>query len=145
VVDGSSEAAEQLAAGWGLGARRGEVGLQRRYDRITVTVPAWGLDLAVTDPRPIAGGDVQYVVGLHPVTTATGQPRLAQVEVDVALQRTERGRPVITSFDGIEVGERRLVAATPVAATVGAGTVTLPKLRFLLDPEQPPHLGTEIL
>jgi hypothetical protein len=158
-VEATSEVVERLARGWGLGGRPGSVGLHRRYDRVTVEVPAWGLVLAIADPSPIGAGDVQYVAGLHPVTTSDGASRLAQVELDVVLERAERGRPELVAYDGLLVGGQgppsrraevgppsrrvKLVQpARPVAATVGAGTFTLPRIRYLLDPELPPHLGT---
>ena len=144
-VEGTSAAVEQLAEGWGLGGRSGAVRLDRRYDRVTVEVPAWGLVLAVADPSPIGAGDIQYVAGLHPVTTSDGESRLAQVELDVVLERAERGRPELVTYDGLLVGSRRVQPAHPVAATVAAGTFTLPRIRYLLDPELPPHLGTTAL
>jgi hypothetical protein len=144
-VEAGDETVRQLAAGWGLGGTAGEVGLERRYDRVSVTVAGWGLRLVVGDPSPISSSDVQYVTGLHPVRAPSGDSRLAQVEVDVALERAERGRPRVEAFDGLTVRGRLLVPAHPVAATIGAGTVTLPRVRFLLDPDLPPHLGTEVI
>jgi hypothetical protein len=144
-VEGTSAAVEQLTEGWGLGGRSGAVRLDRRYDRVTVEVPAWGLALAVADPSPVGAGDIQYVAGLHPVTTSDGESRLAQVELDIALERAERGRPELITYDGLLVGSRRLQPGHPVAATVGAGTFTLPRIRYLLDPELPPHMGTTAL
>ena len=144
-VEGTSATVEQLTEGWGLGGRSGAVRLDRRYDRVTVEVPAWGLVLAVADLSPIGAGDIQYVAGLHPVTTTDGESRLAQVELDVALERAERGRPELVTYDGLLVGSRRVRPVHPVAATVAAGTFTLPRIRYLLDPELPPHLGTTVL
>lgn len=153
VVDSSAEAAGAFAGGWGIGADRGEVALDRRYDRVGLRVPAWGLVAELVDPAPISGVDVQYVVGLHPVTVA-GEQRLAQVELEATPERAERGRPVVESYDGLRLaangGSPTAAAAVlrpthPVAATIAVGAVTLPKVRFLLRPDVGPHLGTEVL
>ncbi len=138
-VDAEPAAAEWLAAGWGLGGVSADVSLDRRYDRVTAACP-W-FDVAVTGLAPIGLGDVQFVTGLHPVTTADG-PRLAQVELDVALQRVERGHPRLARFTAPE-GAVGLAPTAPVAATAAVGTLTLPALRFVLHPDHQPDVGTE--
>lgn len=152
MVDGSAETARALRDGWGIGAEASAIVLDRRYDRVGVSVPAWGLVGELIDPAPINGADIQYVVGLHPVVTRAGETRLAQVEFDVAPERAERGRPVVDSYDGLRLaanGDGSTAAALrpthPVAATIAVGAVTLPKVRFLLRPDVGPHLGTDVL
>jgi len=95
------------------------------------------VDVSLRGPRPIGVDDVQYVTGLHPVTTAAGD-RLAQVELEIALDRVERGRPELHACAVPGLDPR-----FPVVATSAMGTLTLPKVRFVLDPDLPPHLGTE--
>jgi hypothetical protein len=138
-VDGSADAAAWLAAGWGIGGQETAVGVERRYDEVRVVAP-W-FDVSLTAPRPIGVGDVQYVTSLHPVTTAAG-PRLAQVELEVSLERVERGRPVLHSFRATE-GAAGLEPRFPVAATSALGRLTLPRVRFVLRPDVPAHVGTE--
>lgn len=147
VVDAEEDVAGALAAGWGIGAERGAVVLDRGYDRVRATVPAWGAAVELADPSPISGADIQYVVGLHPVTTAVGDARLAQVELEVAPDRAERGRPVLLTHDGVRLadGGGVLRPVHPVAATMVVGTLTLPRLRFLLEGAVPAHLGTTVL
>ena len=135
VVDASVECADWLAAGWGIGGARETIRFERRYDRVRVAAP-W-FDVGLDGPRPIGVDDVQYVTGLHPVTTAAGE-RLAQVELEIALDRVERGRPVLHDFD-----LARLHPCFAVVATSAMGQLTLPQLRFVLRPDVPPHLGTE--
>jgi len=134
-VDASAECAEWLAAGWGIGGDRAPIRYERRFDRVHVTAPH--VDVSLRGPRPIGVDDVQYVTGLHPVTTASGD-RLAQVELEIALDRVERGRPELHSCSVPGVHPRFAVVATSAM-----GTLTLPKVRFVLDPDLPPHLGTE--
>jgi hypothetical protein len=138
-VDASDETAEWLASGWGIGGHRSAVSYERRYDRVRVAAP-W-FDVALEGPRPIGVEDVQYVAGLHPVVTDGGE-RLAQVELEAALARVERGRPVLHTFEAPDPAAA-LEPRFPVAATSALGTLTLPQVRFVLRPDVPAHLGTE--
>ena len=95
-VDAAPDTAAWLAGQLGHRRRRRRRATTARYDRVRVSAP-W-FDVALEGPRPIGVHDVQYVAGLHPVTTDAGE-RLAQVELEVALDRVERGRPVLHRFD----------------------------------------------
>jgi hypothetical protein len=124
-VDADVDTIEWLAAGWGLGGQAGPVAVERRYDRVDVRAP-W-FDVALTGPRPIGVGDVQYVTGLHPVDG----DRLAQVELYVTPERVERGRPVLHRFTAPDTAPG-LAPRSPVAATAAVGTLRLPVLRFVI-------------
>jgi hypothetical protein len=137
-VDAGPGTRAWLADHWGL-AGDGDVGYERRYDRVRVRAP-W-FDVALESPKPIGTHDVQYVAGLHPVRTAAGD-RLAQVELEVDLDRVERGRPVLHRFEAPD-GAAGLAPTSAVAATSGVGTLTLPQVRFVLRPDVAAHLGTE--
>jgi hypothetical protein len=130
--------AATLASRWGFGradgAASGAVRVERRYDAVTVTAP--GLVVGLRDASPLGLHDVQHVVGLHPVIVEGGGLRLAQVELDIAVERAERGRPVLSELDGARWGDARLRPASPVAASLVVGTLTLPPIRFVLDPER---------
>jgi hypothetical protein len=138
-VDAGPEAVDWLGAGWGIGGSEAPVAYVRRYDRVRVTAP-W-FDVTLDSPRPIGVGDVQYVAGLHPVETDAGT-RLAQVELEVALSRVERGRPALHDFTAPE-SAATLDPRFPVVATSALGVLTLPQVRFVLRPDVPAHLGTE--
>jgi len=140
VVATAAEGPAELGERWGIAGEPGPIRLERRYDRIDVGVPAWGLALELHDPAPISAGDLQYVTGLHPVRWQ-GDDRLAQVELDVHSERAERARPVLASYDGF--GAARIVPRHPVVATIAVGSFTLPKVRFLLRPDVAPNVGTE--
>jgi hypothetical protein len=142
-VSGHAEAVASLAARWGIGGEPAEVRLDRRYDAVRATAP--GLDVTMLDPAPISPHDVQYVTALVPAETASGEPRLVQVEMDVEGARCERGRPSLGRFEGALWGDERLRPVHPVAATLAVGRVTLPPVRFLLRADVPPHEGTEVL
>ena len=138
-VDASPDVAAWLAAGWGIGGQETAVAFDRRYDEVRVTSP-W-FDVSMTALRPIGVGDVQYVTSLHPVTIDAGE-RMVQIELEVALDRVERGRPVLHAFTAPD-GVAGLDPRFPVAATSGLGTWTLPRVRFVLRPDVPPNVGTE--
>lgn len=124
-VDADPDTVAWLAAGWGLGGHEGPVVVERRYDRVEVRAP-W-FDVALAGPQPIGVGDVQYVTGLHPIDG----DRLAQVELDVAPERVERGRPVLHRFTAPDTAPG-LAPRSPVAATSAVGTLRLPVLRFVI-------------
>ncbi|MCU1503366.1 MAG: Acetoacetate decarboxylase [Ilumatobacteraceae bacterium] len=139
-VDAAEATTAWLAAGWGIGGAP-PVRVERRYDRVRVGSP-W-FDVELTGPKPVGTESVQYVTGLHPVAVPSGA-RLAQFEVEVVPDRVERGRPVLHRFVAPEAAPG-LVPASAVVATFAVGTLTLPRVRFLLRPDQPAHLGTERL
>ena len=141
-VDAPPATVAALRDGWGIAGDRGGLAFDRRYDRIVVTVPAWELELTVRGLQPIDAGSIQYVVGLQPVATDDGA-RLAQVELDVEPQRAERGCPGVSAPSGIV--DQRIQPRHAVAATLAVGSLTLPRVRFLLHPDLAPHLGTEVL
>lgn len=138
-VDASAEAAEWLSSHWGIGGETASVTYERHYHHVRIAAP-W-FDTVLEGPRPIGVHDVQYVTGLHPVSAPSGD-RLVQVELHAELDRVERGRPVLHRFTapGTSTG---LDPTFPVAATSSVGTLTLPAIRFLLQPDVPPPAGTE--
>lgn len=141
-VAASDETAEWLSGGWGIGANgnpNGGVTYRRDYHRAHIAAP-W-FDVSLDGPRPIGVHDVQYVTELHPVSTPSG-PRLVQVELEVSLDRVERGRPTLHRFAAPDTAAG-LDPRFPMVATSGVGTLTLPAIRFLLQPDVPPPAGTE--
>jgi hypothetical protein len=138
-IDGSPEAVDWLATGWGLGGTVAPIRYERRYDRVRVVAP-W-FDVTLDGPRPIGVDDVQYVTGLHPVVTDAGE-RLAQVELEIELGRVERGRPVLHGFTAPDDASS-LDPRFAVVATSALGQLTLPHVRFVVRPDVPAHLGTE--
>jgi Acetoacetate decarboxylase (ADC) len=144
-VNDNPAAAAALAAGWGLPGRIGTVGLQRRYDAVSLEVLVDGrqvLALVGRQPVPLQPGDVQYTVTMTLASTPRGV-RLVQVEPEYRLARVERLRARLTAFDGAGWGEEALAPSTPVSATVGVGDVTLPRLRFVSRPDVSAFQGTE--
>jgi len=137
-----------LAEGWAYPARVADVRVDRHYDRVRVTVTdghAVVLEAGLDDPRPIGADDIQHVVGLNPGSVDGRGERLIQVEPHLDAVRAERGRPVLTRFDGAWFGNERLTPEHPVAATLSLGRLTLPPPRFVQRPDVPAWEGTESL
>lgn len=141
--------AHVLAEGWAYPPpNSATVRVERRYDRVAVSVVDAGvtmLDVSVEDPRPIAAGDIQYVVGLNRGFVEGRGERLVQVEPHFEPLRAERGRPHIGAFDGAWFGDPRVTPAHPVAGTISVGRLTLPPPRFAQRPDLPAWEGTETL
>lgn len=136
-------AAEQLRARWGLPARVGPVRLDRFYDSAVLDAgPA--LMLTGLDPDPLNPGDVQYTVTTTLAHTPRGL-RLVQVEPEYELRRVERIRPRLDRFDPTAWGAPELAPRHPVAATIGVGTLSIPRLRFVSRPDVMAFEGTEAI
>ena len=138
-------AGRELEARWGFRHRVGRVELRRQYDRVTATVALDGrpiLDVALRDPDPLGANDVQYTAGMHLAHTPKGL-RLVQVDPTFTVERAERGRPSLATFDAIAWGDERLALAHPVSASIARAEVTLPRLRYVCRPDVWAFDGTE--
>lgn len=144
VVD-NPDAAAGLSSGWGFRCSEGTVALTRRHDRVDVVVTRDGrsvLDASMLDPVPISGGDVQYVANMNLAHTPQGL-RLVQVDSEYAFHRADRGRPVLHRFDAEAWGDAAVEPVYPVSASLTVADVTLPRLRYICDPDVPALEGTQ--
>ena len=136
-------AVEALSTQWGFPCRTGPARLLRGYDQVSLDAgPAIGL--TGLDPDPLSTGDVQYTVTSTLAHTARGL-RLVQVEPEYQLRRVERLRPRLDHFAADAWGAPGLAPRHPVTATIGVGTLSLPRLRFVSRPDVLAFEGTEIL
>jgi hypothetical protein len=141
--------AEELSGSWGFRIDPGEVHLARFHDRVECRVlddrrPI--LDLALIDPEPITGQDIQYPPGMHLARVQDAQglrPRLVQVDTEYQFRRADRGRPQLGSFDAAAWGDDRLVLAEPVSASFSACDMTITAVRYVCNPDIPASEGTE--
>jgi hypothetical protein len=144
----SEAASEALRAGWGFDCRPGGVRLKRNYDRITGTVVAQDatlLQVSLIDPQAISGGDVQYVANMNLANVRRDgnvQPRLVQVDPDYTFHRADRGRPAVERFEHT-AATQGITPVYPVAATCTVCDITLPHIRYIVDPDRPAMGGTE--
>ena len=146
VID-NPDAAAVLAEQWGYHCVPGEVQLRRFHDRIEGWATLGGrtiLEVSLVDGEAISGSDIQYTANMHLARTPRGV-RLVQVDPEYVFHRAERGRPQLASFDPSAWGDARIEPVWPVAASFAIADVTLPKLRYLCDPDVPAMQGTEKL
>lgn len=137
----SATAASELSERWGFPASVADVRLHRFYDS-TVLDAGDALRITGMDPDPLGPGDVQYTVTTTLAHTPRGL-RLVQVEPEYDLRRVERVRPRLDHFDDTAWGSRGLDPRYPVSASVGVGTLSIPRLRFVSRPDVIAFEGTE--
>jgi hypothetical protein len=142
-------AAEPLRARWGFECRPGVVRLRHLHDRVVASVERDGreiLNVELVDPQFISGGDVQYTANMNlaRVPREGGvAPRLVQVDPEYTFHRAERGRPRIVTFDRAAWNAEGVEPVYPVSATFATCDVTLPRIRYIMDPDRPAMEGTE--
>jgi hypothetical protein len=144
-VADSADAVAGLSSQWGLPARLGSVSLHRHYDATELVVSVDGVSacqVRANAPEPLGPGDVAYSVTMTLAHTTRGL-RLVQLEPEYDLDVVERGRPQLVEFDGAVWGEPALSPVHPVSATVGTGSLTIPRLRFVCRPDVLAFEGTE--
>ncbi|HZQ34286.1 MAG TPA: acetoacetate decarboxylase family protein [Dehalococcoidia bacterium] len=147
----SAQAAEWLSKRWGFPCREGqhEVRLRHLHDRVVATVRSGGseiLHVELVDPQPISGADVQYTASMHlaRVPYADGlKPRLVQVDPEFTFHRAERGRPQVASFDQAAWKAEAVDPVYAVSATYAVADITLPRIRYVMNPDLPAMQGTE--
>ena len=141
-------ATEALASRWGYRIRPAEIRLRRYHDRVECTVTADRrtiLDVALVDPEPITGHDIQYAPGMHlaRIHDEDGtRPCLLQVETEYEFRQADRGRPELRLFDAPSWGDERLAPRDPVSASFTTCDLTITPIRYLCNPDLPAHEGT---
>ena len=147
----SATAADALRGRWGFNCRPGDVRLRRYYDRATGTVAADGrsiLDVTLIDPVPISGVEVFYQDNMNlALASADGpeRPWLVQVDPEYTFYRTERGRPLVERFVQEAWSTEGLRPVHPVSASYAVCDLTLPRIRYIVDPDRPVFEGTVTL
>jgi hypothetical protein len=125
-----------------------DVRLKRFHDRIIGTVTGDGAEIlrvSLIDPEPISGGDIQYVANMNLARDAEGKGALVQVDPGFAFHKAERGRPEIAVFDAKAWRAEGVDPVWPIAASWALADSGFPKIRYVLDPDQPARTGTRKL
>ena len=145
VVDAPA-AADALARGWGFRCRPGQIAWEPTAQgsrlRVEGSDGACELALRLEVPVELPAADVQFVAGMHPAHTERGY-RLVQVDLDHAIARAQRGRPVLEHFDAAAWGDARVRPCWPVSISAAEADVTLAPLRYFCRPELSAFAGTE--
>jgi acetoacetate decarboxylase len=141
------DACRELAARWGYPTAAGEVKLQLRHDRVVGRVSAGGrtiLECELLDRDVISGGDISYIATMHLARNEQdGKLVLVQVDPEFTFAKAERGRPNVVTLDADAWGAGgKLRLNNPISATYTVADVTLPKIRYLCNPELPAIQGS---
>ena len=148
----SAAASDALASRWGFPCVPGDVSFERGYDRAhaVASTAADGLvlEMSLRNPDPIGGGDIQYISSLHLARVRRGGEeavRLVQIDPDFAVSKADRGRPELHACRPGAFGFEGAVPTHAVSASVTTCNITLPTLRYLVDPVKPPLTAVERL
>lgn len=146
IVDNQAARLE-LAQRWGYPVAAGEVSLHLRHDRIRGRVRVGGstvLECELIDRDVISGSDIQWVASVHLARNQDdGKLVLVQVDPEYVFATAERGRPRVPILDKqVWNCADYLELTNPISASFAKCDVTLPKIRYVVDPERPALQGT---
>lgn len=133
--------AADMETNWGYVSTVAGIKLERRYERIELTVEADDhtvLRAGLVGPEPVTPTAVLYVAGLRP-TVYRDEPWIAQFERTFEISRADRGRPRVSEFDSLwwTGGQTPGLSATePISGSFTRADVTLNPTRFLIAPGQ---------
>ncbi|MEX2080921.1 MAG: acetoacetate decarboxylase family protein [Dehalococcoidia bacterium] len=140
----SEAAVEVLRNKWGYPVVLGAVTLAKRYDadHATVETAADGvvLDVALMNPEAIGPGDVQYISSLHVariLRDGAELTRLIQVDPEYVFHTADRGKPLVSAFRAGAWGLEGALLSWPVSASFTRCDITMPTIRYLVDPAKP--------
>jgi hypothetical protein len=143
------ELGAQLDADWGYVTKLASISMERRYERIDLTVSDGPtvLRASLLKPEPVVPSAILYVAGLRPMVHDE-QPWIAQFERSFEISRADRGRPDVSVFDGQWWGDGAadgLRATLPISGSLAQATVTFNPVRFLIEPGRPRSADTRRL
>ncbi len=143
----SEAARKELAARWGYPVAPGNVSLTLRHDRVVGKVAVNGktvLHAELIDRDAISGNDIQYIASMHLARSRDDQKLvLVQVDPEYTFSKAERGRPNLVTLDNDAFGAgSHLRLMNPIMASFAVAEVTLPKIRYICNPELPALQGT---
>lgn len=146
----SQQAVDALGARYGYPLKKAAVTLEKRYDRIHAMVETDRivLDVALMNPEPVSGNDLQYLSNLNIAMVpreGVEKPRLVQIDPDYTFHSADRGQPQLKAFeaDAWELPGAR--PYYPVSASFAVADISMPALRYLVDPDKPPLASVERL
>jgi hypothetical protein len=143
----NEEAARVMASRWGYPTQVGDVKLDLRHDRVVGKAslgdkPVFECELL--DRDAISGGDIQYIASMHLARNKEDDKLvLVQIDPEYTFSKGERGKPKVglLDTDAFHAGAS-LRLANPIAASYAVADVTLPKIRYICNPELPAMQGT---
>ena len=145
----TKEGADAFASRWGYPLKVADVSLMKRYDRVVGSVSVNGkavLDMTLLNPEPIAGNDIQYLANLNTARIkrdGAEVARLIQSDPDYVFRSADRGKPHLEAFDAAAFGIEGAVPVYPVSASYAVADISMPEIRYLVDPAKPPLASVE--
>jgi acetoacetate decarboxylase len=143
----SEAARKELGSRWGFPVAAGDVSLVMRHDRVVGKVSLGGktvLQAELMDRDMISGNDIQYIASMHLARNHDDQKMvLVQVDPEYTFSKAERGKPNLVTLDVDAFGAgSSLKLMAPIMASFAVAEVTLPKIRYICNPELPAMQGT---
>jgi hypothetical protein len=138
-----------LADRWAFSLQDARVVLDSRYHNVAATVSIGDrpiLEMSLVDPMPLSGAEIQFAASMHPARVqrdGSELPRLVQVDPEMSFHRAARGTPRLDAFDADAWGESRIRPVYPVSAWYALCDLTLPRVRYICDPDVAALQGTE--
>ena len=142
------DAAKALASRWGFPATTGDASLRVGHDRVTGRVRLGGktvLEIEEQDRDSISGNDIQYIASMHLAHSKVDNKLVVvQVDPEYTFHKAERGKPRVLTLDPEAFGAtaKSLNVMSPIAACFTTADITLPKIRYICNPELPAMQGT---
>jgi Acetoacetate decarboxylase (ADC) len=144
----NADASAALAGGWGYRISPAEIGFSRRYGAIRGTVAIDGvaaLDVALLDPEPVLGADLELFDNLHLTNVDGKDPVLVQVDPTYLYLSADRGGPELATYRPDVLGIDGIDPVYKVVAVSCHADVELAAPRFVIDPEMPAVQSTRRL
>jgi len=143
----NENAARELGARWGYPVTHGDVSLRQFHDRISGRIRVGGktvLEIEEIDRESISGNDIQYIASMHLARNKEDDKLvLVQIDPEFTFSKAERGKPRVVALDSDAFGAgNHLKVLNPIGATFATADVTLPKIRYICNPELPAMQGT---
>ena len=147
----SAAACEELRKRWGYPVTKAEVVLDPQHYQVVARVTLGErvlLECSLEGPEAINGADIQYLPNMNLARMRRDGKeavRLIQVDADYAITKADRGRPTTKVFEPSAWAIGDATPQWPVSASYTTGTVTLPRVRYLANPELSPLKAVEAL
>jgi len=144
----NDEAAKALTARWGFPVARGDATLRVSHDRITGRVKLGGktvYEIEEQDRDSISGNDIQYIASMHLAHSKVDNKLVVvQVDPEYVFHKAERGRPRVVTLDPEAFGAtaKTLNVMGAISACFTTADITLPKVRYICNPDVPAMQGT---
>jgi hypothetical protein len=144
----NDEAAKGLAGRWGFPTARGDVSLRVSHDRIVGRVKLGNkvvYEIEEQDRDAIGGNDIQYIASMHLANSKVDNKLVVvQVDPEYVFSKAERGRPRVVALDSEAFGATAwsLNVMSPIMACFTTADITLPKVRYICNPDLPAMQGT---